>query len=194
MDRRSQLTIMRITKRYPKIDSKDDSNLISIEKQIEELIAKDDKMAAQNAQMQSINGIGTTISWAILASTRSLKHQLVALVGVAPYNRDSGKYKGKRRIEGGRAKVRRRGSSHAMSMAFAPEENPINAPCSRKLLIHIQSFSKNRNLHLHEDFAEAFPCRLVFSLHRVNHALLLHISSDGDVFMRIAEFIRADLS
>ena len=44
-----------------------EKELASIEKQIEELIAKDDKMAAQNAQMQSINGIGTTISWAILA-------------------------------------------------------------------------------------------------------------------------------
>ena len=63
--------ITKVSRLHPKIDSKDDSNirkeLASIEKQIEELIAKDDKMAAQNAQMQSINGIGTTISWAILA-------------------------------------------------------------------------------------------------------------------------------
>ena len=76
-----------------------EKELASIEKQIEELIAKDDKMAAQNAQMQSINGIGTTISWAILAYlgeiTALSRNQLVALAGVAPYNRDSGKYKGK---------------------------------------------------------------------------------------------------
>ena len=140
-----------------------EKELASIEKQIEELIAKDDKMAAQNAQMQSINGIRTTISWAILAYlgeiTALSRNQLVALAGVAPYNRDSGKYKGKRRIEGGRAKVRK---CLYMGAQCAAVYNPhIKAyvdglrargkpyKCAivaamRKLLIHIQSLLKKQ--------------------------------------------------
>lgn len=43
---------------------------------------------------------------------RSLGHldhkQIAALVGVAPYNRDSGYYRGKRCIQGGRAHLRRK--------------------------------------------------------------------------------------
>ena len=61
--------------------------------------------------MQSVSGIGKTTAWAILAylsEINSLKrNQLVALAGIAPFNKDSGKYRGKRRIEGGRAKVRK---------------------------------------------------------------------------------------
>lgn len=176
MDRRSQLTesLTReknrlqkcpdcIQKSIQKVIRIFEKELASIEKQIEELIAKDDKMAAQNAQMQSINGIGTTISWAILAYlgeiTALSRNQLVALAGVAPYNRDSGKYKGKRRIEGGRAKVRK---CLYMGAQCAAVYNPhIKAyvdglrargkpyKCAivaamRKLLIHIQSLLKKQ--------------------------------------------------
>lgn len=34
------------------------------------------------------------------------RHEIAALVGVAPYNCDSGTFRGKRRIQGGRADVR----------------------------------------------------------------------------------------
>ncbi len=48
--------------------------------------------------------------------------QIAALVGVAPFNRDSGKLRGKRRIRGGRASVR---TVLFMAMLTAIQHNPI---------------------------------------------------------------------
>lgn len=60
--------------------------------------------------IQSVPGVGPIMSLALLTSLPELgrinRSQVAALVGVAPFNRDSGKYKGKRAIWGGRASVR----------------------------------------------------------------------------------------
>jgi len=60
--------------------------------------------------LQSIPGVGKVLSSTILAELPELgklnRKQIAALVGVAPYNRDSGKMRGKRSVWGGRAAVR----------------------------------------------------------------------------------------
>ncbi len=48
--------------------------------------------------------------------------QAAALVGVAPFNRESGSYKGQRRIRGGRYKIR---TAMFMAMMSAIQCNPI---------------------------------------------------------------------
>ena len=59
--------------------------------------------------MLTMPGIGTQSVNTILADLPelgALNHkQIAALVGVAPFNRDSGSLRGKRRIRGGRASV-----------------------------------------------------------------------------------------
>ena len=61
--------------------------------------------------MESIKGVGAITVFSILAELPeigSLGHkQIVALAGLAPFNRDSGSSKGNRTIWGGRASVRR---------------------------------------------------------------------------------------
>ncbi|PEN10356.1 IS110 family transposase [Longibacter salinarum] len=61
--------------------------------------------------LQSVPGIGPTASATLLAEVPELGRispkEIAALVGVAPFNCDSGKYRGTRRIWGGRASVRR---------------------------------------------------------------------------------------
>ena len=61
--------------------------------------------------LQSIPGVGPVLSSTLLAELPELgklnRKQIAALAGVAPLNRDSGKFRGKRTIWGGRAKVRR---------------------------------------------------------------------------------------
>jgi transposase len=61
--------------------------------------------------LQSIPGVGKVLSSTILAELPELgklnRKQIAALVGVAPYNCDSGKMRGKRAIWGGRAAIRR---------------------------------------------------------------------------------------
>ena len=81
-----------------------------LDKQIRKLIDNDDDFREQDRIIQSIPGVGIGLSAAILASFRELgtlhKNKAAALVGVAPFNRDSGGRSGPRRICGGRLDVR----------------------------------------------------------------------------------------
>ncbi|HEU5118830.1 MAG TPA: IS110 family transposase, partial [Isosphaeraceae bacterium] len=65
---------------------------------------------AKDDLLQGVPGIGPTMSCTLLAELPELgqlnRRQIAALVGVAPFNSDSGKHQGKRRIWGGRASVR----------------------------------------------------------------------------------------
>ena len=60
--------------------------------------------------LRSVLGIGNQISLTLLAYRPELgtlnRRQIAALVGVAPFNRDSGTLRGKRTVWGGRARVR----------------------------------------------------------------------------------------
>lgn len=60
--------------------------------------------------LQSVPGVGPTLSLTLLAELPELgrlnRKQIAAMVGVAPLNRDSGAYRGQRRIWGGRHQVR----------------------------------------------------------------------------------------
>ena len=64
----------------------------------------------QDDLLQSAQGVGTVLSQTLLAEVPELGHlthkKMAALIGVAPFNRESGGYRGKRRIWGGRARVR----------------------------------------------------------------------------------------
>jgi transposase len=66
---------------------------------------------AKDELLQSIPGIGPVTSRVLLADLPELgtltRQQVASLVGVAPLNRDSGRWNGKRFIAGGRAAVRR---------------------------------------------------------------------------------------
>ena len=60
--------------------------------------------------LQSMPGVGRTVSVTLLAELPELgqlnRKQIAAMVGVAPMNRDSGAYRGQRRVWGGRRQVR----------------------------------------------------------------------------------------
>jgi transposase len=76
--------------------------------------------------LRSVPGVGPVLSTTLLAELPELGHlnrkQIAALVGVAPFNRDSGSMRGKRTIWGGRAAVR-----HVLYMAAlsAKRFNPV---------------------------------------------------------------------
>lgn len=65
---------------------------------------------AKDELLQSIPGIGPVVSRTLLADLPELgtlsREQVAALVGVAPMNRDSGAWRGRRMIRGGRTAVR----------------------------------------------------------------------------------------
>jgi transposase len=81
-----------------------------VEKRIARLIDSDDDLAGRRDLLLSVPGVGKTTAATLTAQLPELgkidRHRICALVGVAPYNRDSGKSSGKRSIFAGRAAVR----------------------------------------------------------------------------------------
>ena len=84
--------------------------------------------------LQSTPGVGPILSRTLLAQVPELgtlnRRQIAALVGVAPFNRDSGTLKGKRTVWGGRANVR---SVLYMSTLAAVNHNPAIKAFYRRL-------------------------------------------------------------
>ena len=87
------------------------AQLKEIDASISQVVKKDEKFAQDNKIIQSIPGIGPIVSATILTEcpeiTRIGRKQLAFLVGVAPFNRDSGRFRGQRHITAGRAKIRK---------------------------------------------------------------------------------------
>jgi len=81
-----------------------------IDKAIDKLIEASPLWCAQQDLLTSVPGIGEVVARTPIAELPELgrvdRHQIAALAGVAPMNRDSGRYRGKRKIQGGRVEVR----------------------------------------------------------------------------------------
>jgi transposase len=76
--------------------------------------------------MMTMPGIGKTVAATLLGDLPELgqlnRRQIASLTGVAPFNRDSGRLRGKRRIRGGRAITRTALFLSALSaIRFNPE-------------------------------------------------------------------------
>jgi len=81
-----------------------------IDKQLDKLITQLPEWKAKVELLTSAKGVGKVLAYTLLSELPELgklnRKEVAALVGVAPMNRDSGKYRGKRFIRGGRAKIR----------------------------------------------------------------------------------------
>jgi transposase len=81
-----------------------------LEAQIAALLDGDDDWRQRRALLESVKGVGPVLSATLIAFLPELgtltDNQIAALVGVAPLNNDSGRFRGKRRCWGGRGKVR----------------------------------------------------------------------------------------
>ena len=85
--------------------------------------------------LKSVPGIGPIVSRTLLAELPELgqlnRKEIAALVGVAPFNRDSGKLKGRRAIWGGRATVR---AALYMAALVASRRNTVIRALYKRLL------------------------------------------------------------
>jgi transposase len=104
-----------------------------IKKQIDQLdllikrhIDQSHELSAKAAKLTSISGVGARTAALLLAQLPELgelnRREVAALVGVAPFNRDSGRMRGKRTIYGGRRPVRQ---GLYMAALVAARHNPI---------------------------------------------------------------------
>jgi transposase len=116
--------------------------LTAIKNQIEKVEAKIAKLIdttpeyqAKNELLQSMPGVGKTLAASIISNVPELGYitnkQASSLIDVAPVVRESGRYKGKRVIQGGRAQVR---TVMYMAMMSAIQCNPTFKATYERLL------------------------------------------------------------
>ena len=81
-----------------------------LDKRLAEIVAADVILAQRYELLTSMRGVGPTLAFTLIALLPELgqisRKQIAALVGLAPYDFDSGKLKGHRCIYGGRMPVR----------------------------------------------------------------------------------------
>ncbi len=105
-----------------------------VEKMIERHIDQDPTLRAKSQRLQQMKGVGPVLSATLLAYVPELGSiedaQVSALVGVAPYPKDSGSTSQPRHVRGGRGQVR-----HVLYMAAvsASRSNPILAAFYHRL-------------------------------------------------------------
>lgn len=112
-----------------------DTEIARIEKQLNKRVEEQSEWAERKALLMTAPGVGETLAYTLLADMPELgtmnNKQAGALTGVAPINRDSGRLRGKRRIQGGRAGVR---TTLYMATLSATQCNPVIKAFYQKLV------------------------------------------------------------
>jgi len=102
------------------------ASILIIDKAIAEMVAADDRMAHKSNLMRSIPGVGPVFTHSLIGLMPELgkltNGQAAALLGVAPFDCDSGTFKGQRRIFGGRRHLR---DVAYMAALVASKANPV---------------------------------------------------------------------
>lgn len=87
-----------------------DQQIAALDKAIARLIEADDDWRAKRDLIESVQGVGATTSATLVADLPELgrlnRQEIASLAGLAPFNHDSGKFRGQRHIRGGRAPLR----------------------------------------------------------------------------------------
>ena len=96
-----------------------------VDLKLQKLIEECDEYKEKNDIIQSVPGVGNVVAFNLLSDMPELGYvnnkEAASLVGVAPFNRESGAYQGKRMIRGGRPKIR---TAMYMAMMSAIQCNP----------------------------------------------------------------------
>ncbi len=107
----------------------------SIEAALEELVQSDDDWRRKGQLLQSVQGLGGVSATTLVAEVPELgklnRQQISSLIGLAPFNRDSGIHRGKRSIGGGRKSVR---SVLYMAALSAKKHNPVIKAFAQRLI------------------------------------------------------------
>jgi transposase len=133
------------------------------EKKIAALVQSDDEWKLKADIVQSAPGVGPQLSASLIADVPELgqlnRQKITALVGLAPFNCDSGQFRGRRTIRGGRISVRcvlymaalnaRRFNPVIRAFAdrlaaLGKKPKVILTACMRKLLVILNTMVKNK--------------------------------------------------
>jgi transposase len=137
--------------------------LKDLDRDIHDAIRRSPLWHEKSEILQSFNGVGPKVSASLIADLAELgtapRTKISALAGLAPMNRDSGQWRGKRTIQGGRPAVRQ---ALYMAALVASRRNPVIrefyqrlrlagkpakvalTACMRKILVILNAMLKNR--------------------------------------------------
>ena len=103
-----------------------EDRIAELDHQLKALVQSSAAWQSKAEIMLSVPGVGQVVCFSLIADLPELgtlnRQQISKLVGVAPLNRDSGKYRGSRHIYGGRARLR---SALYMAALTATRHNPV---------------------------------------------------------------------
>ncbi len=112
-----------------------ETQLKSMDNSINRMIESSPIWRTQDNLLQSVKGVGPATSSALISALPELGHlnrrEIASLVGLAPFNVDSGKFRGRRSVRGGRPDVRK---SLYMAALSASKWNPVIKVFSERLL------------------------------------------------------------
>jgi len=147
--------------------------LANIDKDISRTIKENPVWQARDELLQSTPGVGPVLSSTLIAELPELgilsHKKIAALVGIAPFNRDSGKHRGERRIWGGRCKIRQSLYMAALSaarsnpaietfyqrlVAGGKEKKVALTACMHKLLTILNAMLKHNSYWSHAAFTD----------------------------------------
>ena len=107
----------------------------SFDEDLQQKIQSSPAWKVKDQFLQTVPGIGPVSSFSLLIQLPELgllnRHQIAALAGIAPINRDSGRFRGRRTTQGGRASVR---SALYMCTLVATRHNSIIRTFYQRLL------------------------------------------------------------
>lgn len=147
VDRRRQLVDLRVAERnrlrqaLPSVQTSLQAHLAwldaavtEVEAEIDARIAAQPEWQARRRLIESVPGVGAVLGATLVAELPELGQlepgEIAALVGVAPFNVDSGQERGQRHIWGGRKRVR---NQLYMSARSAKRWNPLIRPFYERL-------------------------------------------------------------
>jgi transposase len=161
--RAKQLSQRRLVKGVERHLAMLQKELSALEQDLDDAVRGSPVWHANEELLTSVPGVGEIVARTLIADLPELgtldRKQIAALVGVAPFNRDSGQYRGRRTIWGGRASVRATLYMAALAAvrsnraiaAFADRLRAAGKPpklvlvaCMRKLLTILNAILRDR--------------------------------------------------
>lgn len=140
-----------------------DKQLESLSEKIEQLISQNQEWRMKTEILTSVPGVGKILAYTLLCELPELgslnSREIAALVGLAPFNKESGRMNGKRSIRGGRPRIR---TIMFMAMMSSIQCNPVFkqkyeqlkaagklpkvalVACMRKLIVILNTMVKNQ--------------------------------------------------
>lgn len=163
LNRRQQTRFRDVVKSVQQSIDAASKDIQRLDKKILALVQSNDDWRGRFERAKTVPGVGNQIASAIVSELPELgrlnRHQIASLVGLAPMNRDSGKFRGQRRIQGGRGDVRQLLYMGALN---GIRSNPVIkrtyrrlrakgklfkvaiTACMRKLLVILNTMFRNR--------------------------------------------------